>query len=255
MAVYFLSDAHLGARYISDPRSHELQICRWLDRVRPGAEALYLLGDMLDYWFEYRDVVPRGYVRFFAALARWTDAGIPVIWLHGNHDMWTRDYLSSELGIDVRDGIVDVTIHGLRVVMEHGDGVGRQPMSFRLLRKVFRSCIARRMFAALHPWLTMSLALSWSGHNRTGRSVNQVVAMRDRAIASLCDFCAEFTRRNGHVDCFVFGHLHHAVSMDLPDLDSSFTVLPDCYQTMGYGRLSDGYIELLSMTNDRPLGE
>lgn len=261
MAVFFLSDTHLGARYIDNPRRHQQLICDWLDRVRPQAEALYLLGDILDYWFEYRDVVPRGYVRFFAALARWTDAGIPVVWLHGNHDIWTTDYFSRELGITVHDGILDTNLLGHRFVMEHGDGVGLKSASFHFLRRLFRSSLARRLFAALHPRLTMPFAFNWSASNRTSRTRLEANCFQQRALDSLANFARDYEREtDGEVDHFMFGHLHCAVNGPLTDYrpepgkpNPTLTVLPDGFSAMGYARFDGQAVTLHSLLDDTPL--
>lgn len=253
MQVCFISDAHLGAKYIADPKAHERQLCDWLDRMRGQADALYLLGDMLDYWFEYRCVVPRGHVRFFAALARWTDAGKPVYWLRGNHDMWTRGYLTEELGITVLDGLVDTRIGSERFVLEHGDGVGRRPAGFKLLRRVFRSGILRRLFAAVHPGITVRFAYGWSASNRLGRSEEAVRRHNADAIAALKEFAAGYERDRGHVDHFIFGHIHQPVNTIVPGTDSSLTVLPDCFATMGYALYDGNGVQLLSLSDDTPL--
>ena len=108
--TYFLSDLHLGARYIAEPREHEMRVVRWLDSIKHNAKRIFLLGDILDYWYEYRYVVPRGHVRFLGKLAELADSGVEITWMTGNHDIWLFDYLSSELGIKVVDGPVKFTI-------------------------------------------------------------------------------------------------------------------------------------------------
>ena len=164
--VYFLSDCHLGAGYIVDPRAQEKALAAWLDSIAADASALYLLGDIIDYWFEYRNVVPRGYTRFLGALARLADKGVEIVWLKGNHDIWMTDYLTSEIGCRIVDGLLDTHIAGRRFVMEHGDGVGRRPLAFRALRRIFRSSTARVLYAAIHPRWTVGFAHSWSRHSR-----------------------------------------------------------------------------------------
>ena len=106
MKAYFLSDLHLGAPYFEDSRERELRVVRFLDSIAHDADVIYLLGDILDYWYEYRYVVPRGFVRFFGKLAELTDSGVRVVWFIGNHDIWIYDYLPSELGVEVVDGVV-----------------------------------------------------------------------------------------------------------------------------------------------------
>ena len=143
MKAYFLSDLHLGAPYFEDSRERELRVVRFLDSIAHDADVIYLLGDILDYWYEYRYVVPRGFVRFFGKLAELTDSGVRVVWFIGNHDIWIYDYLPSELGVEVVDGVLVEKIDGRKFLMTHGDGIGRLVPSFRILRKLFRSRICQ----------------------------------------------------------------------------------------------------------------
>lgn len=164
--TYFLSDLHLGARYFADPRELERRVCAWLRSIAPTARRIYLVGDILDYWFEYRHVVPRGFVRFLGTIADLADSGIEITWLIGNHDIWIFDYLPSELGIRVVDGILEEEICGKRFVITHGDGLGPIPLSEKLMRRTFRSRLLQRLYAAVHPRWTVGFAYWWSGENR-----------------------------------------------------------------------------------------
>ena len=139
--VYFLSDLHLGASYFADPRAKERAVVQWLDSIKNTAAEIYLLGDILDYWYEYRTVVPRGYVRFLGKLAELSDAGVKLHWFIGNHDIWIFDYLPSEIGVEVIDGSVEREIMGKRFFLAHGDGVGRHEWSFALIRGIFRNSV------------------------------------------------------------------------------------------------------------------
>ena len=135
--VYFLSDLHLGANYIADPKAHESRVVRFLESIAHDAKALYLLGDVLDYWYEYRHVVPRGYVRFFGALAQLADAGVEIVWFTGNHDVWLFDYLRDEIGLNVVKKALSVNIMGKNFLLSHGDNVGHQPRMYRFTRWCF----------------------------------------------------------------------------------------------------------------------
>ncbi|MBD5219627.1 MAG: UDP-2,3-diacylglucosamine diphosphatase [Bacteroidales bacterium] len=169
--VYFLSDLHLGAAY-TDVRSREAAIVAFLRSIEGHATELYLLGDVLDYWYEYRTVVPRGYVRFFGQLARLADSGTRIVWFTGNHDIWLFDYLRDEIGIEVVDapaaGVVR-DIAGRRFLLSHGDTFGPVPRSYRMLRALFRNRLCQLLFAGVHPRWTVPLAHAWSSHNRTSR--------------------------------------------------------------------------------------
>ena len=142
--TYFISDTHLGAAYLSNPLDSERRVVRWLDSIKHSAKSIYLLGDIIDYWFEYRNVVPRGYVRFFGKLAELADSGIAITWITGNHDIWIFDYLPSELGIRVIDGPIIEEIDGHRFLLDHGDKVGKQPLPYRIMSGIFHNRICQR---------------------------------------------------------------------------------------------------------------
>ncbi|MFW5915990.1 MAG: UDP-2,3-diacylglucosamine diphosphatase, partial [Bacteroidota bacterium] len=122
--IYFASDFHLGASNHAESLKREKLIVRWLDEIHPQTEALYLLGDIFDFWFEYRKVVPKGFVRFLGKIAEFTDTGIPVYFFTGNHDLWIYDYLPNEIGLIIYDEPQTVTINGIKFYMAHGDGLG-----------------------------------------------------------------------------------------------------------------------------------
>ncbi|MDE7343684.1 MAG: UDP-2,3-diacylglucosamine diphosphatase, partial [Muribaculaceae bacterium] len=157
---------HLGAAYLEDSRSAEMRVVRFLDSIKEDAAEIYLLGDVLDYWYEYRYVVPKGYVRFFGKLAELTDSGIRVTWIIGNHDIWIFDYLPRELGVEVVDGVLDREVLGARMVMAHGDGVWQASRKFRFLRGLFRNKVCQHLFSAIHPRWTVPFAYAWSRHSR-----------------------------------------------------------------------------------------
>lgn len=164
--TYFISDIHLGAAYLDRQRLRERMLVEWLDEIADDAKSLYLVGDILDYWYEYRTVVPRGYVRFFGALARLADSGVKITWLTGNHDIWLFDYIRDEIGIEVVDGSVIRDIDGKTMFISHGDGLGQLKPSFRFIRTLFRNRLCQKLFSAIHPRWTVGFAHAWSAHNR-----------------------------------------------------------------------------------------
>ncbi|MDE6556217.1 MAG: UDP-2,3-diacylglucosamine diphosphatase [Duncaniella sp.] len=205
--TYFISDLHLGAAYIADARAQEMAVCRWLvDVVLPDAARLYLLGDILDFWWEYKNVVPRGFTRFLGTLARLSDAGIEITWLKGNHDIWIYDYLPTEIGLRVHDGLLTETIDGRKFVMEHGDGVGRRPASFLFLRRLFRCRPLQKAFAAIHPRLTIGFAHAWSARSRKKGGYTPPAMAGE----SLVQWAEEYNAANygSPADFFIFGHQH-----------------------------------------------
>ena len=164
--AYFLSDLHLGARYFRSAHEAEKRAVAFLDHIKDDAAEIYLLGDVLDYWYEYRYVVPKGFVRFFGKLAELADNGVKITWLIGNHDIWIFDYLPSELGIEVADGVLEKDILGKRFFLSHGDGVGRMPLPFRFMRALFRNRFCQWLYSGIHPRWTIPFALGWSRSSR-----------------------------------------------------------------------------------------
>lgn len=217
MKAYFLSDLHLGAPYFTDSKEAEKRVVSFLDEIKDDAEVIYLLGDILDYWYEYRYVVPRGFVRFFGKLAELADKGIRIVWFIGNHDIWIFDYLPSELGIEVVDGSLVEEIDGKIFFMTHGDGIGRLKPSFRFLRGLFRNKACQKAFSAIHPRWTVPFAYSWSRHSRKieGPSEEDAARMMD----NITSFAKDYRINDSRVNYFVFGHLH---------LLKEFNISPDC---------------------------
>lgn len=232
---YFVSDLHLGASYFMDPREHEKRVCEWLRSIVPTARRLFLLGDILDYWFEYKYVIPRGFVRFFGTLAELSDSGVEVTWIIGNHDIWIFDYLPSELGIKVVDGVLDTTLDGHRFIMAHGDGLGPIPTKERLMRAIFRNRICQRLFASVHPRWTVGVAYGWSAHNRrkhhTGPTARQLPI---GPLEKWVDTHIGSTDKSAHpVDFYVFGHYHTMVNKLIGN--SHLIVLGDWITNMSFG--------------------
>ena len=230
--TYFISDLHLGAGYISDPRAHERLVVSFLRSIAPDCKRLFLLGDILDYWWEYRDVVPRGFTRFFGQLAEMADSGCEIVGLKGNHDIWIFDYLPSEIGLKVHDGILVRELDGYRFLMEHGDGVGNLPWTFRRLRALFRCRPAQRLFAAIHPRWTVGFAHAWSSHSRKSGGYVSSPKVADGVI----EWAAAYNERlpeARRVDFFLFGHLHSMVDRSLAD-GSRVLVIGDWISNFSY---------------------
>ena len=225
--TYSLSDFHLGAKYIDNPRKQEQRIVSFLESIRNDAKEIYLLGDILDYWFEYRYVVPKGYVRFFGKIAELADSGIKIYWFIGNHDIWIFDYLPSELGVEIVDGSQIKQIDGKTFFIAHGDGLGDESRSFRMLRAFFRNRFCQRLYAGIHPRWTVPFALNWSRSNR--------VNGEDRPFG--CDeplqrFVTNY-KEDQKIDYFVFGHRHVAVDKSIGN-NSRLIILGDWIKLYSY---------------------
>lgn len=245
MRAYFLSDLHLGAPYFPDSRKSEKRVVNFLDSIKDKADVVYLLGDILDYWYEYRTVVPRGFVRFFGKLAELTDSGVRVVWFIGNHDIWIFDYLPSELGVEVVDGALTEHIDGKTFYMTHGDGVGKLKPSFKLMRNLFRNKFAQKLYSGIHPRWTIPFAYSWSRHSRkTGGSGYDPTTMVDL----LRHFSVDYLREHPEINYLVYGHLHVVEDLKLND-SSRMIILGDWITNFSYG-VWDGKEFVISRWNE-----
>ena len=211
--IYFVSDIHLGCADAAVSRRAERAFCRWLDMVAKDAKSIYLLGDIFDFWFEYRTVVPQGYVRVLGRLAELTDRGVEVVFYAGNHDMWCLDYLTRECGVRVVLKPEVESIAGRSVHLAHGDNMNikGQPM-LRLMNSLFRSGVARWLFRWLiHPDFSMRLGRMFSGKSRKSHS-NEIPSLA--VLEPLKQYAKEHHKANGDVATYIFGHMHiphHAV--------------------------------------------
>ncbi len=208
--TYFISDLHLGAKYMTDGLERERRVCRFLDSIKDDAAELFLLGDILDYWYEYKYVVPRGYIRFLGKLAELADMGIKLTWVTGNHDVWLFDYLRDQLNMTVLNGHTIVEAQGRRVLIAHGDDVGVQPAMYRFTRWCFYNKVCQWLYAAIHPRWTYPIATGWSSDNRTRRNPEQQSAISERALQRLVDFSHGYYNGHQDVEAFIYGHIHVA---------------------------------------------
>ena len=225
--TYFVSDVHLGLQ-VADPAGREARFVDFLRGLPEDTGALYLLGDIWDFWYEYRDVVPKGYVRVFAALQDLMDRGVKVYFFQGNHDVWTYSYFE-ELGMIRLTQPAVVEIAGKKFCLGHGDGLGPTPFGYRLLSSIFHNRILQVLFSMLHPWLAFRFGNGWSKENRLARKEEYVFKGEDEP---LYQFAADFAKTH-EVDHFIFGHYHVAVSMTLPS-GASFNILKDWIDASPY---------------------
>lgn len=218
--TYFVSDVHLGLR-VADPVDRERRFVEFLRGLPEETAALYLLGDIWDFWYEYKHVVPKGYVRVFAALTELIDRGVDVFFFQGNHDVWTYSYFE-ELGMKKLQQPAVVKIAGKRFCLGHGDGLGPVPLGYRFLRGIFHNRVLQFLFSMLHPWIAFGLGNGWSRSNRLSHDKEYVFKGKDEP---LYQFAEDFAREN-RIDCFVFGHYHSDVHMKLPS-GADFIILKD----------------------------
>ena len=242
--TYFISDLHLGAKYMADQQMREQRICRFLDSIKEDAAELYLLGDILDYWYEYKYVVPRGYIRFFGKLAELSDAGVKLTWVTGNHDVWLFDYLRDQLNMTVLKGHTEVVSQGRRILISHGDDVGVQPVMYRFTRWCFYNKVCQWLYAGIHPRWTYPIATGWSSGNRTNRKPEKLRDISENAATRLLDFSREYYASHPDIDAFVYGHLHIARMNELEAMPP-IIFLGDWIGLCTYAVLdSEGHFEL-----------
>ena len=239
---YFASDVHLGAGDEKQARRTEQRFVEWLDTVAKDAEGIFLVGDVFDFWFEYNNVIPKGFVRTLGKLAELTDRGIKITLITGNHDMWTKDYLKRECGVDVFHTPQSVEIYGKRLFVAHGDNMNikNQPI-LRLMNATFRSRLARVLFSWLiHPDLALSFGKWWSGKSRKSHSTE---LLSESTLSFLVDYGRSYKSNNPATDYIIFGHMHYPCDYDKESLRILF--LSAWEGDVAYAALDkDGNIEL-----------
>ena len=231
--IYFLSDAHLGTRVLTNVHEHERKLVRWLEMVRKDATAIYLLGDLFDFWFEYKTVVPKGYVRFLGKLAEMTDEGIEIHFFTGNHDIWTFGYLEQEIGLIVHRAGIEEVIGSKKFFLAHGDGLDMREKKFQLIRKVFHSKLAQKLFGYLPPRLGQEFGYSWSKSNRIKHAVYDNKYLGEDK-EHLVIFAKEFVKEKTDVDFLVFGHRHIALDLQITK-NARVIILGDFLNQFSYG--------------------
>lgn len=204
--IYFLSDFHLGAPHYEASLAREKLVVKFLDEIKNDAAEIFLVGDLFDFWYEYKKVVPKGYTRLLGKLAELSDAGIPMHFFVGNHDMWMRDYFQRELNIPVYFQPQEFERHGKKFLIGHGDGLGPGDHKYKLLKKVFRNPVSKWLFGIFPPRLGMGLAnyLSRRSRAQTGAS-EEIFLGEDKEW--LLIYCKEALKQK-KIDFFVFGHRH-----------------------------------------------
>ena len=250
--IYFVSDAHLGSIAGVPSRENEKKLVRWLDSIRPDCGALYLLGDMIDFWYEYKYLVPKGFARFFGRLAEMTDAGIPVYWFTGNHDVWLYSYVQQELGVQVVADPLLTTLGGKRFFIDHGDVLGDPSRGTRFLDWLFHNRTAQRLFTHVMPstW-GVWLGLKWSRHSFLKRKKEgcQVYLGEDREY--LVGYAKEYVAAHPDdvPDFFVFGHRHILLDLQLA-CRSRVIILGDWIEQFSYGVFDGTAFQLETFEED-----
>ena len=207
---YFVSDIHLGSGDVAEQRRVERKFLDFLSQIEADAQTLFLVGDIFDFWFEYKRVVPKGFVRVLGRLAELCDKGVRVVMLTGNHDMWVDNYLTDECGIELYTKPQTFTLAGKTLFVAHGDNmnIGNKPI-LCLMNAMFRSKVLRKVASWLiHPDLFMRFGKWWSGKSRKSHNANYGAEV----LEPLVDYAAKYGTEHS-VDYFIFGHMHYAMDV------------------------------------------
>jgi len=222
--VYFASDNHLGAPTREESRPREKKFVAWLDEIKHDAAVIFLLGDLFDFWMEYKTVVPKGFTRTLGKLAEITDSGIPIYYFVGNHDLWMNGYFEEELNIPVFHRPQQYEINGVSFFIGHGDGLGPHDMGYKRMKKVFTNPFSKWLYRGLHPNFGVRLAQYFSVKNKLISGDEDAKFLGEDK-----EWLVQYAKRkleNNHYDHFIFGHRHLPMEIDLNE-KSRYTNLGD----------------------------
>jgi UDP-2,3-diacylglucosamine hydrolase len=241
--IYFLSDFHLGAPDHASSLIREKIIVQFLDEIKKDAAEIFIVGDMFDFWYEYRKVVPKGHVRLLGKLAELSDADIPIHFFVGNHDMWMRDYFKKELNIPVYFESKEFERNGKKFMIGHGDGLGPGDHGYKRLKKVFRNPVSKWLFGILPPVAGMGLANFLSRRSRAQTGAAEEVFLGEEK-EWLIQHCKEIMKKK-KVDFFVFGHRHLPIDYRLTE-GARYINLGDWIRYFTYAVFNGENLELRS---------
>ncbi|HUZ59404.1 MAG TPA: UDP-2,3-diacylglucosamine diphosphatase [Hanamia sp.] len=239
--IYFISDFHLGAPNHSESLVREKRVVQFLNNIKNDAAVIFILGDLFDFWYEYKRVVPKGFVRILGKLAELTDSGIIIHFFVGNHDMWMNGYFEKELNIDVYHDPKEFEFNGKKFLIGHGDGLGPGDHKYKFMKKVFRNKISQSLFGMLHPSSGIGLADYFSRKSRaaTGKEEEQFLGEEKEWLIL---FCKEMLTKK-HFDFFIFGHRHLPIEYKL-DEKSKYINLGDWIKYNSYATFDNENVSL-----------
>ena len=203
--IFFASDFHLGLPAGSDPRNRERKVVEWLEEIAGEAKEIYLLGDIFDFWWEYKRVVPKGFTRFLGAISLMTDSGLPIHIFTGNHDMWMGTYLADECGVTIHNDPFITSFNGKKFYLAHGEGLGSGEIGYKILLSMFRNRILRKLYSALHPAIGIWIGHKWSLNSRLGKGISLEYMGEDKE--DLFKHSKKILEKE-KIDYFIYGHRH-----------------------------------------------
>ncbi|MBN1925805.1 MAG: UDP-2,3-diacylglucosamine diphosphatase [Prolixibacteraceae bacterium] len=239
--TYFVSDVHLGSPALKNNSEREKLFVSWLNDAAKDAREIYLLGDIFDFWYEYKKVVPRGFVRTLGKIAEITDSGIPVHFFTGNHDVWVYDYLPSETGVTLHRGPLVKSINGKTFYLAHGDGLDPKEKGYLMLKRLFTSKTAQFFFSQLHPNIALWFGHQWAKQSRIAKGTEAETTNDIEKEANV--LFAQNYIKNKKVDYFIFGHRHILVNKEI-DLNCQLFFLGEWLNYYSYAVFDGDKVEL-----------
>jgi len=243
--TYFASDFHLGAPNEFESLKREKEIVAWLNHIESTAECIYLVGDIFDFWFEYKHAIPKGFSRLQGKIAALSDSGISIHFFYGNHDMWMFDYFKKELGVEIHSDDVQIIIGTKKVYIAHGDGLGKGDNGYKIIKKLFRSRFCKWVFSRIHPNLGLALGNYFS---RISRAKNSPLDKEFNGIENewLYNYSKELNTKN-NFDYFIYGHRHLPLIITFEN--SIYFNLGEWINYQTFGKFDGENFELLQWKN------
>ncbi len=213
--IYFISDCHFGVPNHEKSLVREKLFIEWLDEINKDAQEIYIMGDLFEFWFEYKTVVQKGYVRLLGKLAEVSDSGIPIYFFRGNHDVWAFNYLAEEINVKIYPDTLMREYNGKAFFLGHGDGLGKGDNGYKFLKKVFRNRLNQWLFRWLHPDIGTAMGLYWSNKSRIANENTGLEKVNQAGLDRLTGYCRQQLLKNPEIDYFIFGHIHKPNVVDL----------------------------------------
>lgn len=256
MRIYFASDFHLGIPDHASSLQREKLLVQWLNNVCANATEIYLMGDIFDFWFEYKTVVPRGFTRLFGKLAEIVDSGTPVYLFRGNHDIWAFNYFEQEIGIQLKREALIKEWNGKRFFLSHGDGLGPGDNGYKFLKKVFEFKPNQWLFRWIHPDIGTRLALYFSRKSRYANEIRDEKQITEEGGINLGKerlyiFASEYLKTDPSIDYFIFGHRHVPANLPLNE-KSRFINLGDWISNFSYAVFDGNELNLMTYSSGNP---
>lgn len=246
--IVFASDFHLGTKGALSTEAREKNIVRWMNEVAAEADEIFFLGDVFDFWYEYRSVVPKGFTRFLGALATLADSGKPIHMFTGNHDMWIFEYFTKEFGIPIYREPAIFERQGKLLYIGHGDGLGPGDLKYKILKKIFNNPLCIRLFHWIHPSIGMGIANLWSRNSRA--SHRDIYTFHGPEKEHLIRYCHHKLNEIPNIDYFLFGHRHIPVNFLLNNGHTRYINSGDWLVFQSYVTMEEGILSLHFYENE-----